>query len=285
MKLLAVVVLYYPDEEVVSNIASYFHALDQLVVWDNTPKEDQRKLNTGQLGSADKIIYMGEGKNLGIGKALNEAVTYGILHGFTHILTMDQDSSFKEGDFVHYLNAITSSLSTTVGCYIPQICEPNTTQEVVSNLFSAVDIGITSGSIFPLQFFSKVGLFRDDFFIDAIDVEFCFRLRKHGLEIVRVNNVKLHHILGNRILVPFLWGKLGTLNYSAIRTYYIMRNHIILRRLYPEYPLQEGFFNEMLYRRFVRILLVEKDKIQKLKAMFLGIYHGFQQKTGQYTIH
>lgn len=285
MKLLAVVVLYYPDEKVVSNITSYFRSVDQLILWDNTPEEDQKKLNTDQLGKADKIIYMSEGKNVGIGKALNEAVTFALSHDFTHILTMDQDSSFKEGDFAHYLKAIASDTDTTVGCYIPQICEPDMIQESVSDLFSPVDIGITSGSIFPLQFFSETGLFRGDFFIDAIDVEFCFRLRRHGLKIVRVNNIKLHHILGNRILVPFLWGKLGTLNYSPVRTYYIMRNHIILRRLYPEYPLQEGFFNEMLYRRFVRILLVEKEKMQKMKAMFTGIYHGFRQKTGQYTIH
>ncbi|WP_243462369.1 glycosyltransferase family protein [Bacteroides stercorirosoris] len=38
MKLVAVVVLYHPDENLVRNINSYLPQVDTLVLWDNTPE-------------------------------------------------------------------------------------------------------------------------------------------------------------------------------------------------------------------------------------------------------
>lgn len=40
MKLLGIVILYYPDDAVVKNIATYLAQLDELMLWDNTPATD-----------------------------------------------------------------------------------------------------------------------------------------------------------------------------------------------------------------------------------------------------
>lgn len=40
MKLLGVVVLYYPDEVVWKNILTYLPYLDELVIWNNTPNSN-----------------------------------------------------------------------------------------------------------------------------------------------------------------------------------------------------------------------------------------------------
>ena len=93
MKLLGIVILYYPDDAVVKNIATYLAQLDELMLWDNTPATDRRDLDLDSLGDGrGKIILDGCGENLGIGSALNKAVAYARANGFTHLLTLDQDS-------------------------------------------------------------------------------------------------------------------------------------------------------------------------------------------------
>ena len=50
MKLLGIVILYYPDDSVVKNIATYLAQLDELMLWDNTPATDRRDLDLDSLG-------------------------------------------------------------------------------------------------------------------------------------------------------------------------------------------------------------------------------------------
>ena len=109
MKLLGIVILYYPDDAVVKNIATYLAQLDELMLWDNTPATDRRDLDLDSLGDGrGKIILDGCGENLGIGSALNKAVAYARANGFTHLLTLDQDSCFDGRNFESYLRAIRS---------------------------------------------------------------------------------------------------------------------------------------------------------------------------------
>lgn len=109
MKLLGIVILYYPDDSVVKNIVTYLAQLDELMLWDNTPATDRRDLDLDSLGDGrGKIILDGCGENLGIGSALNKAVAYARANGFTHLLTLDQDSCFGGRNFESYLRAIRS---------------------------------------------------------------------------------------------------------------------------------------------------------------------------------
>ena len=93
MKLLAVVVLYHPDGDVLANIRTYLPGVDGLLLWDNTPRDciDRERLRAFQ--ALEKSVYMGKGENVGIGAALNAAVDYARQHGFTHLVTFDQDLS------------------------------------------------------------------------------------------------------------------------------------------------------------------------------------------------
>ena len=106
MKLLAVVVLYHPDGDVLANIRTYLPGVDGLLLWDNTPRDciDRERLRAFQ--ALEKSVYMGKGENVGIGAALNAAVDYARQHGFTHLVTFDQDSRFASDDFGRYLEAV-----------------------------------------------------------------------------------------------------------------------------------------------------------------------------------
>lgn len=278
MKLLGVVILYYPDkEQVMLNIASYLDEVDALLIWDNTPPADRRVLDFGRQ-QENKIIRRDKERNVGLGFPLNEAVRYGTENGFTHLLTMDQDSWFDPGEMRKYKNKVLETGGGNLACYGVVI-----EKEDLSDLVEDRDVNITSGSIFPLAIFRKVGMFRDNFFIDAIDNEFCCRLKLYGYRVVRIGSVFMHHTLGYVTTEPFLWGKLFLLNYSPMRTYYIIRNHIQVQRLYPDYrPL--NFVRDQLVFRLMAIVFKENRKWKKLYAMLMGLIHGFTGRTGEYTI-
>lgn len=287
MKILAIVVLYYPDDRVKENILSYAGAVDRLIVWDNTPSGDAgRPIRFGEPAERT-VVRMGTGKNVGIGAALNEAVRYGLAGGFTHLLTMDQDSRFDEGAAAAFFRSVAdfsssgepasgrpvASFSASTHPYAPGAPE---TEEI--------EWAITSGTLYRLPVFEKTGLFRDDFFIDAIDTEFGFRLRKNGWSMLRMNRIYLHHELGHVTETPFLWGKLVTPNYPAQRTYYLVRNTLTLWRLYPGYRQSEGWFRLLFFWRPVCILWVETDKWRKFKAIFYGTAHALRGKRGEYRL-
>lgn len=280
MKLLGIVILYYPDEEVKQNILSYLTHLDKLILWENTPLPDRKDLLFDPL-TEQKIIRRDQGKNVGMGVPLNSAVRYGWENGYTHLLTMDQDSCFETGMFRTFLQSIClleegNRASFSANTHPYEASQPESEE---------IDICITSGTIYKLSVFEEVGLFREDFFIDGIDTEFCFRLRKYGKKAIRVNTVYMHHVLGKVTVTPFLWGKLISPNYPARRTYYLVRNTLYLRYLYPGYPQAKGTFKAILFWRPLTILLVEPDKYRKFKAIFLGLFHAFRRKTGEYTVH
>lgn len=279
MRVLGIVIVYYPDEKVKQNILSYVTELETLILWENTPLVDRHSLTFDSL-TEQKIIRKDKGRNVGIGLPLNEAVRYGLENGYTHLLTMDQDSCFGTGMFPAFLHSvglfgegpeISFSANTHLYVHSQPECEE-------------IDICITSGTIYKLAALKEIGYFREDFFIDAIDTEFCFRARKQKRKMLMMNKIYMHHVLGNKTITPFLWGQLISPNYSAQRTYYLVRNSLYLRHLYPEYSQAKGTFKALLFWRPLTVLLIESDKCRKFKAIFLGILHAWRHKTGEWTL-
>lgn len=99
MRLLAVVVLYHPGKDLAGNINSYLPQVDRLLLWDNTPGGGKEQLPLSGVTHPERLEYRGCGRNVGIGTALNDAVAYAREHGYTHLLTLDQDSYFLPRSF------------------------------------------------------------------------------------------------------------------------------------------------------------------------------------------
>jgi rhamnosyltransferase len=277
MRLLAIVILYYPDEKVRTNIESYIQYVDKLIVWDNTPGGN----STMRLPESRKISLEGTGKNMGIGKPLNVAVDYALKNHYSHLLTMDQDSSFATDKFLEYIEIIKANTESDICLFSPggQSAKGKLAHSIVD-----INATITSGSVYRTELFDEVGLFREDFFIDAIDTEFCLRIKRHHYRIVWVMDVLMQHTLGYKLKKDFLGGRfsIGSLNYSPMRTYYIVRNHLAVRFMYPEYKNIRYIVKLFVVKRFFAIIFIEQDKLPKLKAMFRGLFAALTKKMNPY---
>ena len=75
-----------------------------------------------------------------------------------------------------------------------------------NQILEDVSIVITSGALYNLKAYPKIDPFRDDFFIDYVDIEYCLRAKQNGYNIVVNCNARLYHRLGNqqtRMAGPF----------------------------------------------------------------------------------
>lgn len=213
MKIIGVVTTYFPDfKKLQANISTYLEQLDYLFIWENTPKEKSRV--AAFFKGQEKIIIRTTGDNEGIAKDLNTITQWAIEHGYEYVLTMDQDSAFQPGDFPKYLDIVSQNDQNNIGLWTPAY------KNTGSKSLLEKEITMTSGSIVKTSVIKVCGFFSEELFIALVDSEYCFRIRKNGYRIIQASPIVLKHQLGYKKVNK--WG-IVTINYSALRTYYIVR--------------------------------------------------------------
>jgi rhamnosyltransferase len=285
MRIIGTVVAYFPDlEELSFNISSYIKGLDNLIIWNNTPNQTNDLFQPIIQIYGEKIQVMGTGKNEGIGYALNRVAEWGINNHYDFLLTMDQDSDFTKGSMSHYLEMIQKTDIQDVVMYTAMLRLVSGDDPAFEGEFREQKIGITSGSIMPLAVFEKIGFFREELFIEGIDLEICWRAKKYNLKVLQVNHVYLNHVVGNRKEQILLGRKVHTYNYPPIRLYYSLRNHTYLYVYrYRDHEFIISYYYNSLFKKTIAILLLESNKRKKLYAVFLGIVHGLKGRLGTYS--
>ncbi|PQL95492.1 glycosyltransferase [Apibacter adventoris] len=273
-----VVILYNPNiDKVIQNISSYLDEIELLYVIDNSIKD-----NSIFFVYNKKIKYIFNYENLGISKALNIACKLAVERKFKWILTMDQDSSFKQGDLNKMID-LSKNVSEDVFIISPEYL-PYQLKEIPE--FEYAKWAITSGQLLNLKFFKKLGLFNEDYFIDQVDFEYSLRGRRAGFKIIKSNLIILNHELGypQQIKIPFLKKRITTSNHNALRKYYFIRNFLYLKQEYkknfPQLFKEESY---MLFKIILKTIFLEKDKKNKINMMLKGYFDFKRGVKGKYV--
>ena len=266
IKLAGMVTLYNPTDEDIKNISTYINDVDVLYVIDNTEGKD----NKDRLPKNKKIKYIFNNENIGVASALNMAANLAIKDGYEYLLTNDQDTTFKKDVVKNLKKDIEKNDMSKIGIVTPW----HNTKLYIKKLTEKYDYPeyvMTSGNILNLKIFKKVGGFKDWFFIDGIDIEYCLNIRKHGYIILRDNSLEIDHNLGN-IRHKKLFNKDWVIgNYNHIRRYYIMRNNHYIFDMYFDFA-PHICWNIVSQKEFYQeILLFEKNKLRKIIAMRKGL--------------
>lgn len=266
MKILAIIVTYYPNMELLrKNVQALLSDVDELLIWENMAENEASKY---RIFSEDKIKYVGESKNLGISKALNYAWHYAVLGKFDYILTMDQDSIFI--NFKEFKNKVFSST-----LYKSAIFAPHQGDKTLQIPFREIDHCITSGALVHIDILNTTGGYLEDFMIDGIDIEFCYRARSFGFRTVSVGGCELIQQYGDSHNKKILWKVYSVYNYTPFRLYGILKNFKIVSLLYPHEKSIKKEIKRSYLKAYIRnILLFEVNKKDKLLAIFSGYLHG-----------
>ena len=274
-----VTVLYNADDTVIANIQSYIQELDQLYVVDNSELVNPLLIN--KLKAFSNCTYINNNGNKGIANALNVGAKLAIDAGAAWLLTMDQDSRFEEGQFLKLIE-----YTTNLNDKITGLVSPFHKTKISVELKTATDevlTTMTSGNLISLYAWKAIGGFDEDYFIDAVDWDYCLRLTSGSFKVIRLNTVHLEHNLGNATKHTSPTGKqITALNYNKIRRYYITRNKLmIIAKYWKSYPKFSRGVAKSLFRDLRHILLYESDKKVKLNYMFKGTLQFITGKKGK----
>lgn len=274
MFLAAVVVTYnYNPQTLLTNIASYADEVDLLIVWDNNlPK---MKLDAIAKRWPNARISQ-TGKNVGLAIAYNQAFTFAAEQGCTHLMTMDQDSTFE--DFPKYKEQIAAFNDPSVGIFT---CPINNDIAKIGYRETTV---CQSGSVYTIDMLNSIGGFREDFFIGMVDAEMSLRALEKGYKIFQFSGCNLIQHIGAGRIVNFLGKRIEVSDYSPLRHYYDSRNRILLWHEFTyDYSTKhklQWFLSRM--KLITKIILFENNKIQKVSAIMRGTFNGILNHTKPY---
>jgi len=284
----AIIISYNCDEKIMLGIENIKNQVDYIIIIDNGSKVESLQLlknieGTNNIG----IIYNID--NMGIAYALNQGVKYAQNHGFTWIVTLDQDSIATNGMIKNMLNvhnSLREDQKLKILSFVPVHVEQST---YVENPLDSLEMkseeiitDITSGNLIKVSLFDKVGYFDEKLFIDCVDHEFCFRMSRYGYKIMKVHNSILIHNLGDINIIKVFKKRLKSTNHSFIRRYYTSRNRHYIWDLYEKtFPAWVKNDKKSAFNDAVIIILFEKDKLLKIRMIIKGYYDFKRKKFGK----
>lgn len=276
-RIAAVVVLYHPGMDVIANIQSWADQVDTVVAVDNSEGDISAVVAT--IAAMEHVTLIRTQRNEGIARALNVGVEMAIADGYNFLLTMDQDSCASP-DMVAKMFVCMNDDEANIGIISPFHSTKSSGAPPVDAACDDVMTPMTSGCLMNLAAYDVVGPFRDDFFIDFVDNEYCLRLRQAGFKVLRVNSALLQHTVGDtRIYGPFV-----ATNHSPLRRYYKTRNRF---QVFSEYvmvfPGHCLFDLVRLAKEIASIILFEGEKRDKLYMMWRGWCDFRHGKFGKYA--
>ncbi|MCO5953386.1 glycosyltransferase [Microbacterium yannicii] len=207
--------------------------------------------------------------NVGIAAALNAGIRHALDSGADAAATFDQDSHVGP-DFVARLVELHDDLHSdgiTPGPIVPQFfADVSQAARADSQGRLLAENSIQSGMLISRALIERVGMFREDFFIDLVDTEYELRCIDSGVPVRAVSGLRLGHRLGARYRrrgrLPLPIPRIVTLS-SPFRYYYRMRNRILLergyRRRFPLRLLRDGLTDRLHFMIVISLARPRRD--------------------------
>lgn len=284
----AVLVTYHPDAEFPDRLRRIVPQAGGTVLVDNGSSETAVRMLTAQ-SAVGAVVLIANRENLGIARALNHGVRHALAHGYAWALLLDQDTCVDE-DMVDRLLATLASFPERERLAVLGSRFRDTNGRPPDTLplgaqgehWQDVESVITSGSLLSLAAYEKIGPFRDEFFIDYVDTEYCLRARSAGFRVIETLAPLMAHTVGAPTQHRMLGKQKWTTNHSAERRYYIARNNTVLLREYATARGGSWRWKSMVrcFRLCKRIALFEQDKARKIFAVGQGWWHAVRGTMG-----
>lgn len=241
-------------------------------------------------------------ENIGIAAGIWWAVQQAQAAGAAFLWMFDQDSQPAPECLTHLMVAYGQlSSQRTIGIVAPHAIDARTGQTIEPAKFLGdrfegykaphqtqpfiCDAPITSGSLLWLATLKQVPPPDPKLFMDGVDLDYGLRLRRAGFDNFIVPSAQMVHRFGAPKVVGLWRQKRVIQTYSALRHYYICRNHTYLEVRHSQ-PQQQWACRlrriRFALRMGLRIILFEPGpKRKKLRACIIGTYNGLRGRLDQ----
>lgn len=298
--MVAVVVLFEASQAEVEGLVRRVRPeVGALVLVANGPtgRVDRARLQ-GIPGEA-RLVHLGLEQNLGLAAAQNEGLRWGLVHGFTRALLLDQDSQPAPGMIEELHGALEwlQDQGLPAAAVGPRYRDPRTGRPGyfvrwgcagVERVEPAdedppveVDFLISSGTLLLLPVVEGIGAMDEGLFIDHVDTEWCLRAQARGYRLYGVPSAVMDHQIGGEVRELRLGGRVRHVSlHSPLRLYCNQRNSLLLHlRAYPSWRWRLADLGRMVMR-LVYFGLVAPGRGENLRWMLRGIWDGLRGHDG-----
>lgn len=208
------VTVFRPDAAQVAALLARVEAETRpTIVFDNGGLPASAAADLAERGAR----VLSAGGNIGIGGALDAIARAAIKAGAAQVLLLDQDAAFRPEQISELEAALarlrTSSPPPAVVGPRPEAAPgrkapayPRRPGFSEDGSLVPVEFLATSGSLVDLAAYARIGPFRDDFFIDGVDLEWCFRAWSLGYGCWMETATALPHRVGAGVIRSRLLG-------------------------------------------------------------------------------
>lgn len=273
----AVIVTFFPDSSFPERVSRIARQVDQVVIVDNNSNKKIQRVLEGIKNSYVKVHLIRNDKNVGVATALNIGFRWARDRHYAWALTFDQDTVVEEFMVPKLIQAHKLFRDKDKIAVIgSNRIDPNSQRIMVSKKGPDVFLReektlISSGSLMSIDVFNKIGPFRDEFFIDSVDHEYCLRARAKGYKNLIVLEPLMKHTIGQGEVHFIIGKKIQASNHAPFRWYFITRNTLILAK---EYFIKNFCWSIWSLARFIAgigvMIIYEKKRFKKLKFIYLG---------------
>lgn len=242
----AVVVTYQPDATALLKLIGQLNKETDFVVIDNGSAHIDRLVDSITVYQRCRELIRLD-SNVGLARALNIGIDWARDQGCEYVFLFDQDSSPCDLFVSRMIKACRDASEfcrRPIAALGPRIINPQTMRQTPFKLFNRLflrsdraypgaeaffcaDFLITSGTLLVLESVAKIGGMKEDYFIDNVDLEWCFRAKSLGYEIIGTDRAVLYHAIGERSNNPLVRAGIMA-QHNPSRTYYSSRNRIHL---------------------------------------------------------
>lgn len=196
MKVCSIVVLYEPEEKEIANILDYYKYVDKVYILDNSMKSNEKRvediLSKAYGRIEEKAEYIHFQKNIGLCKALNYGMKLAAEENIQWALIMDADSTFNTNVVNVYRNYIDKNDCTMIGVLAPvHLHDRNMERNFVGQ--RDVAWAMTSGCFYNIGVFWKLNGFKEELFVDGLDIDYCYKIRKKGYRVIEFSDARINH--------------------------------------------------------------------------------------------
>lgn len=277
------IVSYNPDiERLKLNVEAICGQVSKVYIVDNG-SENLFAINN-LIVTVSKVVLIPNTENVGIAKALNQLCEIADNDHYQWMLTLDQDTICPK-NLIELLSKYINR--DDVGLICPAIHYEGWCSTEIQSLApyceesEEIKACMTSGSLTRIKAWKKVKGFREEYFIDFVDNEFCMKLLLAHYKIIRVNTCAINHQLGESGTFNLLGiKKVKYTRHTPWRFYYMIRNN---RVFIEEYKNQLSVFKEYLKLWYIIIkgIAFAKDRKSTIRSIYLGYKHAKQKKLGK----
>lgn len=224
-------------------------------------------------------------ENIGLAAAQNVGIQMALSFNCDHVIFFDQDSVLDANSLLALLKVEQELLEHgfKVGIIGPVCFDPNDNHQypitkyvgpfikrkfLADSSTSSASFLISSGSLIRREVLEDVGLMLEDFFIDYIDVEWCYRAQSKGYQLFATSCAQMSHLVGDA-RVKFFGRTIS--KHSALRRYYLTRNSIrvlSISHIPLSYKVREIFLS---VARILAFFVYSNERLKYSKYMLYAI--------------